>query len=51
MRLFQEAVEWADLSLNHEPNFTPVLRIKLVACAQLDRVDEALAIEPHLDSA
>jgi len=41
MGQFEEAIERADRSLNREPNFTPVLRVKLVACAQLGRVEEA----------
>jgi TolB-like protein/class 3 adenylate cyclase len=48
-RRFEEAIEWADRSLNHEPNFTPVLRVKLVACAQLGRVEEARQCRQRVD--
>lgn len=41
MGRFEEAVEWADRSFDQEPRFTPVLRLKLVACAQLGRIEEA----------
>ncbi len=49
MRRFEEAIEWADRSLNHEPPFTPVLRVKLVACAQLGRVEEARQSRRRVD--
>ena len=49
MRRFEEAIDWADRSLNHEPNFTPVLRVKLVACAQLGRLDEARQCRRRVD--
>jgi adenylate cyclase len=49
MRRFEEAIEWADRSLNREPNFTPVLRVKLVACAQLGRVEEARQCRRRVD--
>ncbi|HKM71095.1 MAG TPA: adenylate/guanylate cyclase domain-containing protein [Stellaceae bacterium] len=48
-RRFEEAIEWADRSLNHEPNFTPVLRVKLVACAHLGRVEEARQCRRRVD--
>jgi tetratricopeptide (TPR) repeat protein len=41
MGRFEEAVEWADRSFDQEPRFTSVLRLKLVACAQLGRIAEA----------
>ncbi len=40
-RRFTEAVEWADRSLNQGPQYTPVLRLKLVACVHLGRIEEA----------
>jgi TolB-like protein/class 3 adenylate cyclase/Tfp pilus assembly protein PilF len=40
-RRFAEAVEWADRSLNQAPQYTPVLRLKLVACVHLGRIQEA----------
>jgi adenylate cyclase len=49
MGRFEEAIEWADRSLNREPNFTPVLRVKLVACAQLGRVEEARQCRRRVD--
>ena len=41
MKRFEEAVEWADRSFDQEPRYTPVLRVKVVACAQLGRIEEA----------
>jgi tetratricopeptide (TPR) repeat protein len=35
MQRFEDAVEWADRSFAQEPRYTPVLRVKLVACAHL----------------
>ena len=49
MRRFEEAIEWADRSLNREPNFTPVLRVKLVACAQLGLIEEARRCRRRVD--
>jgi TolB-like protein len=37
---YAEAVEWADRSLHENPRYTPLLRVKLVACAHLDRIGE-----------
>jgi tetratricopeptide (TPR) repeat protein len=55
MRRFEEAVEWADRSFDQEPRYTPVLRVKLAACAQLGRIEEArhclrqvLQLQPEL---
>jgi tetratricopeptide (TPR) repeat protein len=55
MGRFEEAVEWADRSLDREPRYTAVLRFKLVACAQLGRIEEArrclrqvLELQPEL---
>jgi adenylate cyclase len=41
MKRFEEAVEWADRSFDQEPRYTPVLRVKVVACAQLGHIEEA----------
>ena len=41
MRRYGEAVEWADRSLYEQPRFAGAIRIKLVACAYLDRIEEA----------
>jgi TolB-like protein/class 3 adenylate cyclase/Tfp pilus assembly protein PilF len=38
---YAEAVEWADRSLNESPRCLWVLRVKVVACALLGRVEEA----------
>jgi tetratricopeptide (TPR) repeat protein len=50
-----EAVEWANRSLAENPRYIAMLRYKLVACAHLGRLDEALellhelrALEPGL---
>jgi adenylate cyclase len=55
MRRFDEAIEWADRSLDGEPRFTAVLRVKLVACAQAGRIEDArqclrqvLELQPEL---
>jgi TolB-like protein/class 3 adenylate cyclase len=55
MGRFEEAVEWADRSLDMEPRFVPVLRFKTVACVQLGRIEEArrclrqvLELQPEL---
>jgi tetratricopeptide (TPR) repeat protein len=41
IKQFEEAVEWADRSFDQEPRYTPVLRVKVVALAQLGRIEEA----------
>ena len=38
---YDEAVDWADRAMREEPGYTAALRIKAVACAHLDRIDEA----------
>jgi TolB-like protein len=38
---YEEALEWADRSLHEEPNYSPSLRVKLVALVQIGRLDEA----------
>jgi len=38
---YQEASEWADRCWREYPRYTPALRIKLVSCAHLGRIDEA----------
>jgi adenylate cyclase len=38
---YDEALDWADRALREEPGYTAALRIKAVACAHLDRIDEA----------
>jgi tetratricopeptide (TPR) repeat protein len=37
---YAETVEWADRSLDENPRFLPVLRVKVIACAHLGRIDE-----------
>jgi TolB-like protein/class 3 adenylate cyclase len=49
MRRFKEAAEWAERSLDREPRFTPLLRVKLVACAQLGRIEEAEQCRQQVD--
>jgi TolB-like protein/class 3 adenylate cyclase len=38
---YDEALDWADRTLLEEPGYTAALRAKAVACAYLDRIDEA----------
>ncbi len=52
---YAEAVEWATRSLDENPRYTPVLRVKLVACAHLGLIEEGrellqrvLALQPGL---
>ena len=54
-RRFEQAIEWADLTLHDQPRTVAAMRIKVVALAHLDRLDEArtelgrvLAIDPRL---
>ena len=50
---YEQAIEWADRALHDQPRHNPARRIKIVATAQLGRLDEAraelgrmLAIQP-----
>jgi len=52
---YEEAIEWADRSLAAQPDYRPAMRIKVISCAYLDRIDEArdwlgrmLKIDPGL---
>jgi tetratricopeptide (TPR) repeat protein len=38
---YEEAVDWADKALGEQPKFMPALRVKLIACGLLNRVDQA----------
>ena len=38
---YEEAIEWADRSLRELPRYESALRNRIVACAQLGRIDEA----------
>jgi TolB-like protein/class 3 adenylate cyclase/Tfp pilus assembly protein PilF len=38
---YKEAVEWADRSLRELPRYESAIRNRLVACAHLDRIEEA----------
>jgi adenylate cyclase len=38
---YQEAAEWADRCFREQPRYTFALRVKMVACAYLGRVEEA----------
>ncbi len=38
---YEEALEWAVLSLHEFPEYAPAIRSKAVACVQLGRIDEA----------
>jgi adenylate cyclase len=54
-RRFEQAIEWADHALHDQPRLANAMRVKVVALAHLDRLDEAraelsrvLAIDPKL---
>jgi tetratricopeptide (TPR) repeat protein len=54
-RRFEQATEWADRCLHDQPRMASAMRVKVVALAHLDRLDEAraelgrlLAIDPKL---
>jgi adenylate cyclase len=38
---YDQALEWADRTLREEPGYSNALRTKAIACACLDRIDEA----------
>lgn len=38
---YEEAVKWANQSLHGAPGYSLALRVKAVACAHLDRIEEA----------
>ena len=38
---YEEALEWANRTLREEPGYRQALRSKVVACAHLDRIEEA----------
>jgi adenylate cyclase len=40
-RQYEEAVEWADRSLRELPRYVPSVRIKVILCAHLGRMEEA----------
>jgi tetratricopeptide (TPR) repeat protein len=40
-RRFGESIDWADRSLREQPRYASVYRAKAIACAHLDRVEEA----------
>ena len=40
-RRYEEAIEWADRSLREVPRYESALRNRVVACAQLGRIEEA----------
>jgi adenylate cyclase len=40
-RRYEEALDWAEQTLREEPGYTSALRTKVVACAHLDRIEEA----------
>ena len=42
-RRFGEAIDWADRSLREQPRNASPYRLKAIACAHLDRAEEALA--------
>jgi TolB-like protein len=40
-RRFGESIDWADRSLREQPRYASVYRAKAIACAHLDRMEEA----------
>jgi adenylate cyclase len=38
---YEVALDWAEQTLREEPGYTSALRTKVVACAHLDRIEEA----------
>jgi len=38
---YDDALDWAERALREEPEYTNALRLKAVACAHLDRIEEA----------
>jgi TolB-like protein len=40
-RRFEEAIEWSDRALQGQPRWAVAIRLKVVACAYLDRTEEA----------
>jgi tetratricopeptide (TPR) repeat protein len=40
-RRFAETIDWADRSLREQPRFAAAYRLKAIACAYLDRAEEA----------
>jgi adenylate cyclase len=40
---YEEALEWAERTLREEPGYRGALLAKVVACAHLDRIEEARA--------
>ena len=42
-RQFEQAIEWADRALRDQPRFVRAIRVKIVATANLGRLDEARA--------
>jgi len=45
---YEEAVEWAELTLREEPDYRGALITKTIACAHLNRTEEAGAALSHL---
>ena len=50
---YKQAIEWADRSLAAQPDYRPAMRLKVICCAYLGRINEAhdwlgrlLEIEP-----
>lgn len=41
MRRYEEALEWAEQSAREQPRYVPPLRLKVVICALLDRLEDA----------
>jgi TolB-like protein/class 3 adenylate cyclase len=40
-RRYKQALDWADRALREEPGYPAALRTKAIACAHLDRIEEA----------
>jgi adenylate cyclase len=47
-RRFSQSIDWADRSLREQPRYASVYRVKAIACAHLDRVEEARECARHI---
>jgi tetratricopeptide (TPR) repeat protein len=45
---YEQALDWADRALREEPTYPTALRTKAIACAHLDRIEEARETVRHL---
>jgi TolB-like protein/class 3 adenylate cyclase len=45
---YEQALDWADRALREEPTYPAALRTKAIACAHLDRIEDAQEAVRHL---